>query len=436
MKDIDQKEAGLLRIELPRTINSQGLATTRLLSIYLLLTGLVFAGVFFLLVNMSLLSPIRQLRDEARNLGRQGNFSGRIPAKGVDEISNLANSFNNLLEALEARAEELKVASDLGQRLKQYQAALDICHKFSGKLNQQELLEKAVELIQERFKLTFVGVYLTKEASGSVKLMAESGETGKQMLASAFKIPLTSLQPIISAITSRKSNYQPNANSVTLGPIFEYLPTILSTLDIPLIIEHQVTGVLSLYSNIPNNFNDRDIEMFEIIANSLSAALENAQTFQEVQNNFEKIQKLHQQYLGEAWSEKAKVSGGLSYTYESEQTTAAPDGGKKLDLPIELRDQMIGRLVLEVDRTSLSPEEVDLVKTIATDTAIALENTRLLEDAQRRAEREQFLAELSNKVRATTDVDSILRTAILELGLSLKASEGIIRLGSDDDDRT
>jgi GAF domain-containing protein len=92
--------------------------------------------------------------------------------------------------------------------------------------------------------------------------------------------------------------------------------------------------------------------------------------------------------------------------------------------------------MIEVDRTSLSPEEVDLVKSIATDTAIALENTRLLEDTQRRAEREQFLADLSNKVRATTDVESILRTAILELGRSLKASEGFIRLGADEDDRT
>jgi sensor domain CHASE-containing protein/GAF domain-containing protein len=435
LKDVRQNETLLLRIDLPRTIYNQGQGTVRSLSIYILIIGLAFVGILILLINMYLITPITQLKDEARGLGLRGEFTTRLPVEGKDEIANLRGSFNSLLEALDLRTRELKAASEIQRRLNQYQSAVELCHKIGKILNQKELLEKTIELTQEQFKLTFAGVYLIHEDSGSLKLAAATGETGKKLITAGYKVSITSLLPIIRPLTSRKISYEPEANAATLGPMYAYLPSTRSTLDLPLISGHQVMGILSLYSNVPNNFDEGDIRVLEGIAQSLSISLENVRLYHEVEDNLEKLQTLHRQYLGEAWAKTSKAAGGLNYTYENEQPFELAGQPQVLDVPIELREQVIGRLMLEVDRTSLSPEEINMVETIATETAVALENTRLLEETQRRAEREQFLADLSNKVRATSDVDSIMRTAIFELGRALKASEGLIRLETSEDNR-
>ncbi|MFN8405102.1 MAG: hypothetical protein U0V48_16360 [Anaerolineales bacterium] len=48
--------------------------------------------------------------------------------------------------------------------------------------------------------------------------------------------------------------------------------------------------------------------------------------------------------------------------------------------------------------------------------ALALESARLLDDAQKRAQRETFLSEVSTKLGASFQVDSILRDTVEELG--------------------
>jgi GAF domain-containing protein len=68
------------------------------------------------------------------------------------------------------------------------------------------------------------------------------------------------------------------------------------------------------------------------------------------------------------------------------------------------------------------------IEAVASEAAIALEGARLLEETQRNAERERILAEISSKVRASTDINTVLRTAVLELGRTLRAAEGVIQL--------
>lgn len=54
--------------------------------------------------------------------------------------------------------------------------------------------------------------------------------------------------------------------------------------------------------------------------------------------------------------------------------------------------------------------------------ALALESSRLLEEAQSRAQREAFLGELSSKLGASYQLDSIARDTVEELGKSLRTT--------------
>ena len=57
-----------------------------------------------------------------------------------------------------------------------------------------------------------------------------------------------------------------------------------------------------------------------------------------------------------------------------------------------------------------------MLEAAAERTALALENARLVESAQRRAARERAIGEISGKIGAVSNLEAILQTAVEELG--------------------
>ncbi len=82
--------------------------------------------------------------------------------------------------------------------------------------------------------------------------------------------------------------------------------------------------------------------------------------------------------------------------------------------------------------TGISEEHIRRIRTVADQVAVALENRRLLEETARRAEWERIRAEVAARVRASTDMETILRTAVRELGRAFRAAEGVIQLHGGD----
>jgi methyl-accepting chemotaxis protein PixJ len=88
-----------------------------------------------------------------------------------------------------------------------------------------------------------------------------------------------------------------------------------------------------------------------------------------------------------------------------------------------------------VNRThqrKFNQRNVDLATALAGPAATALENVRLLEVTQRRAERERLISDISAKMRSAPDVEGILRTTVQEIRRALGATHGVIRLGTTD----
>jgi len=97
-------------------------------------------------------------------------------------------------------------------------------------------------------------------------------------------------------------------------------------------------------------------------------------------------------------------------------------------IPIKLRNQVLGVMDLRFSNASIPVELVNLLEMTANRLALALENARLFEELQIRAGREHMVSEVSAKLRASTDIDSILRAAALELGQALNISEVSVQL--------
>ena len=135
-------------------------------------------------------------------------------------------------------------------------------------------------------------------------------------------------------------------------------------------------------------------------------------------------------YVHGAWEERAETVSGYLYSDESRGVTDTAwlpemveavqrgdvvvtqdlDGGQTLTAPVMLYGQeIIGVLGFKApDATSWTEDHLTLVRTIATEMALALETQRLLSDVQRRASRLLAAAEISRVTTSILTLDELL----------------------------
>lgn len=103
-----------------------------------------------------------------------------------------------------------------------------------------------------------------------------------------------------------------------------------------------------------------------------------------------------------------------------------------LGVPLLVSNKPIGTMTVQsYDSPNLFTEhDKDLMMTIASQVAIAMENARLFKDAQARARREKILREITARIRATNDPEMIAKAAVRELGQALNVST-FIHLGGN-----
>jgi GAF domain-containing protein len=187
-------------------------------------------------------------------------------------------------------------------------------------------------------------------------------------------------------------------------------------------------GALDVQSTKQSAFGPQDIETLQNMASQVAVAIENARLFQETRLRLQEVQASQRQYLQEAWTSLASEEH-LEYGVGDETL-----GEINLDVPIALRDQIIGQITLAGD-SEWSPEERTWVESVATQAAIALENARLLDRSQKNAAFEKVLTEITSKIWSSNSMEGIMQTSIRELGKALNATEAVIELKMDSEEQ-
>jgi PAS domain S-box-containing protein len=107
-----------------------------------------------------------------------------------------------------------------------------------------------------------------------------------------------------------------------------------------------------------------------------------------------------------------------------------PKTRSEMAVPILSGDQVLGVLDVQADKVNgFSQDDVQVQTILAGQMGVALQNARQYQQARRRAEREQLVNAITQKIQSAVTVESALQTTIQELGQAFQARSTRIELG-------
>ena len=233
------------------------------------------------------------------------------------------------------------------------------------------------------------------------------------------------------------------------------LPNTRSEVAVPLLIRRgapeRLIGVLDLHSRESGEIPDETLNTLQSLANQIAVAIENLQLLEENRRALESAQRAYAELSGQTWQKTLSAQPVLGYrctaegeplpvagSWPEEMVHAAHSGQAvqpdtaTLAIPIKIRGQLAGviRLRKSAQAGAWLDEEYELAETINERLAAALESARLYEETRRRAERERLTSQITARLRASNDPNTILQTAAEELRQALQASRARISAGA------
>ena len=344
------------------------------------------------------------------------------------------------------RAADLELNSRQHQRrTAQLEASIEVTRAVSSVLDPGERLNQVVHLISGYFGHYHVGVFMLDQAGRWVVLQAANSEDGQRMLDRRYRAAVEA-QDVVSGVARSgepRIAFKEGADAIYFDDV--NLPDTRSEVALPLTARDQIIGVLDVHSVEEHAFDEEDVGVLSALADQIAISLDNAQLREASQTALAQLEAMQRRYVSQAWHE---------YTLQREATTQEfyagelmPEGAggadaaggaeaAELTVPIKMRGgHVVGTLGLQEVQAGAehgwSDDQRALVETVAEQVAQAMEAAQLFDETRRLAQRERLVAEITGKIRAAPDIDSILRTAVQEIRRALRASHGVIRLGTE-----
>ena len=388
----------------------------------------------------------------------------------------------------------IRVLNESKQTALQFETAAEIARDISSSLNLDELLEKAVNLIRSRFDFYHASIFLKDTTGEYVVVREATGDAGVQLKRSGFKLGIGSKsivgfvagngEQLIVNDTTRDATYYPN-------PL---LPDTRAEAALPLRVGDRIVGVLDVQSTSPYAFAQDNLRTLQILADQLGVAVVNTELFAETQEHLAQHRLLHHitttaasgttldealesavnglqvtlggdrvtilladrekkmlevkaavGYAPEVFELKVPVGSGITGWAAAHRRTLRANNVKQdtryiegsvntsseLAIPMIYRSELLGVLNVESEQLNAYTEsDEELLGTLGGSLAAIIANARLLEQIRAQAERERVLFEITDKIRRTTDLQTILTTTVSELTRVTGASRVHVKLGS------
>jgi GAF domain-containing protein len=317
---------------------------------------------------------------------------------GLQSALQDARKSNRSLQALSDKLE-----ARVAERTRDLTLAVEAGHKILRVRNLDTLFKDAVDLICEQFNLYYGQIYLIDDREQRLVIRAGTGRVGAELMRRGHFLPISSSsinglaaeeqRAIIVADAQENSIFRPNA----------LLPDTRSEVAVPLMIDEQVVGVLNLQDDEPGTFSIETLPVFQMVADQLAVAMQNARLFTEVAQARAEVEAAARRLAREGWGEYLdgidqgeRIGAQYDLTAVSPMTDeipAAPPDSGALQVPVSIADEPLGVIHIEAgDDQFWTEEEQALVTAVARQVGQQVENLRLLAETERyRNEAEQAL---------------------------------------------
>jgi GAF domain-containing protein/HAMP domain-containing protein len=422
---------------------------------------LILITIVTTIVSRSLTNPIISLTNTANSIS-SGDLSARAAVTTTDEIGLLGSTFNlmtdqlqSTLIGLEQRIDER--TADLRKNALELKTIADVSREISTIRDLDTLLNVSVNLIRERFNYYHVGIFLVDERNEYAILRAASSVAAELMLSRNYKLRVGQTGLVGNVTKTGRAYIALDVGTDAVHFENPLLPETKSEIALPLLSHNITIGALDIQANTPTAFDDEDVQTLQILADQLTAAIENAQLTRQVEDNLAVLTAANRFQTQQVWRSAINLRGRPAYEYDGLQIKAVPsdlpmdlmkqletgnpivinqetdNAGKKarniLMIPLLVFNQVIGVIGLEQEDAShiWTSEEIAIAQAAANRAALTLENARLLDESQRRANKERTISESTARIGSATNIENILNTTVEEIERVLNTSEIILQ---------
>ena len=389
-----------------------------------------------------------------------------IQIRSGDEMEDLGAAFNQMtleltsaLATLESkvaeRTAELESANALSKkRAQQFEAIARVSRDIASTQKLEELLPRICQAISEQFGYYHVGIFLNDDENQYSVLRAANSQGGQNMLARGHHLKIGE-QGIVGYVTGTGNpRIALNVGEEAIYFNNPDLPDTRSEMAIPLKIGLKTIGALDVQSVEPGAFKADDIASLSLLADQVSIAIENARLYEATLQSLEQSQLQYRRYVRDEWSRLVQEEGLAGYRFAEgtgtpleeaiplgeaarsvqegrifqREGTQASDTAE-LAVPVRLRGEVIGVLNISAPgKRRWSDDDIDIAEAVSERLALAMENARLFQATNRRAERERIVSEIASKIGGSIRIESLLETTAQELSHALNGSEVLIQL--------
>lgn len=391
-------------------------------------------------VGQVITRPMKRLTKTVEEI-TGGNLSARVNIESQDETGILAHSFNTMADKLNEtlhgledriaeRTRELeKINAANVYRAAQFESIARISSTISSAQSLERLLPQITETISEQLGFYHVGIFLVDVHKEFAVLAAANSEGGRRMLERNHRLRVGEVG-LVGYVT--RSGEPRLALDVGKDSVFfnnPFLPETHSEIAVPLLVGAEVIGALDVQSTETNAFSQEDVNILSSLADQVSIAIQNARSYQQSKEALEQAELAAAQLSEQQWAQFLAKQNIQGYHFDGVDATRTgadrQNTAQGIAIPLILRGTQIGTLRLSAsdpDRV-WDDDELALVHATAERTALAIENARLLQEAQRRAAKEETIGQISDKIGRLVNLDNILKTTLQELGSTLPGTD-------------
>jgi GAF domain-containing protein/HAMP domain-containing protein len=209
-----------------------------------------------------------------------------------------------------------------------------------------------------------------------------------------------------------------------------YRQGVRAGITLPLRVGERVLGAFTVGADRTHAYAAEQINQLEQIAAQLAVTIENLNLAEQTQQTLAELNAANRQLVGQAWEQYTHTAGLQAAEWRNgdwlvldprvavrETSQALIPAAAPLTLPIRVRGTTIGEFhITTADAyTAWDEDDTTFAQSLVDQVGQVLETARLLDETERTALREKAVANAADKIHRSTEIESVLQSAVTEL---------------------